>query len=77
MPQPTPYTCQFVAYVGHRVERRHMQCNLDFGHSGAHRHGVYVLSAAQQLRSADGATTQPAFHYDVNSIGRDGYGYIS
>ena len=75
--QPTPYTCQFVAYVGARVQRRYMQCNLDFGHSGGHRHGVYVLSAAHELRSADGLTTQPAFHYDTSSIGRGGSEYIS
>ena len=75
--QSTPYTCQFVAYVGHRVERRYMQCGLDFGHDGPHRHGVFVLSAAHQLRSADGSSTQPAFHYDTGCVGRDGYGYIS
>ena len=64
-----PSTCQFVAYVGHRVQRRYIQCGRDYGHIGGHHNGIHVLSPSHELRSADGRTHQPAFYYDTGSIG--------
>jgi len=65
----TPYTCQFVAYVGHRVENRRMQCDQPYGHPalsnghGGHRHGIHGLSDDCALRAADGTVVSAQYHW--------------
>ena len=69
MSDTTPYTCQFVAYVGHRIENRRMQCGREYGHpgtsngGGGHYHGIHGLSDDCALRAADGTIVSPQFHW--------------
>lgn len=64
----TPNTCQFVAYVGHRVEQNFKQCQREYGHpagrfSGTHVAGTFALSDRQEIRSADGQTHAPDWFF--------------
>jgi hypothetical protein len=71
MSDTTPYTCQFVAYVGHRIENRQMQCGREYGHpgtangGGGHYHGVHGLSDACAVRAASlrASSTCPQARY--------------
>lgn len=79
MADTTPYTCQFVAYVGHRIENRRMQCGREYGHTGGHYNGIHGLSDACALRAADGTIVSPQYHWDSGAnvrLARE-MGYLS
>jgi len=54
----SPTTCQFVAYIGHRIERNFKQCADYYGHTGPHATNLggvpYVLSPSCAIRDAHG-----------------------